>query len=102
MEFLMEFLIEFVGILADLVLEGGADAASNCRRPMWQRVLILALLALIVLVFAAVFALMTASGVMMLTEGRPIAGVLMLGLALGLVVLSLHKLRKILRTFSRK
>ncbi len=93
----MEFLIEFVGILADLVLEGGADAASNCRRPMWQRVLILAL---IVLVFAA--ALMTASGVMMLTEGRPIAGVLMLGLALGLVVLSLHKLRKILRTFSRK
>ncbi len=94
----MEFLIEFVGILADLVLEGGADAASNCRRPMWQRVL----LALIVLVFAAVFALMTASGVMMLTEGRPIAGVLMLGLALGLVVLSLHKLRKILRTFSRK
>lgn len=95
----MEFLIEFVGILADLVLEGGADAASNCRRPMWQRVLILAL---IVLVFAAVFALMTASGVMMLTDGRPIAGVLMLGLALGLVVLSLHKLRKILRTFSRK
>ena len=99
MEFLMEFLIEFVGILADLVLEGGADAASNCRRPMWQRVLILAL---IVLVVAAVFALMPASGVMMLTEGRPIAGVLMLGLALGLVVLSLHKLRKILRTFSRK
>lgn len=95
----MEFLIEFVGILADLVLEGGADAASNCRRPMWQRVLILAL---IVLVFAAAFALMTVSGVMMLTDGRPIAGVLMLGLALGLVVLSLHKLRKILRTFSRK
>ena len=57
----MDFLIEFVGeILGELVLEGGVSAASDHRRPKWQRVLILTLMALF---FAAVFALMAAGGI---------------------------------------
>ena len=96
----MDFLIEFVGeLLGELVLEGGVSAASDHRRPKWQRVLILTLMALF---FAAVFALMAAGGIIMLTEHRPIAGVLMLAIDLALVVLSVYSLRRILRTFSRR
>ena len=96
----MDFLIEFAGeILGELVLEGGVDAASDHRRPKWLRILILSLIALF---FAAVFVLMTAAGVIMLTGGRPIAGILMLALDVALIVLSIYKFRKILRTFSRK
>ena len=96
----MDFLIEFIGeLLGELVLESGADAASDHRRPKWQRVLILSLLALF---FAAVFVLMTAAGVIMLTGGRPIAGILTLALDFVLIALSVYSLRRILRTFSRR
>lgn len=89
----------FMEILGELVLEGGVSAASDHRRPKWLRVLILTLMALF---FAAVFALMAAGGIIMLKDGKPIAGVLMLALDLALVVLSVYSLRKILRTFSRR
>ena len=96
MEFLAEFLFELFG---EVMIDTSVDAASDHRRPRWQRVLILSLIALF---FAAVFILMTAAGVIMLTGGRPIAGILMLALDLALIILSIYKFRKILRTFSRK
>ena len=96
----MDFVAEiFMEILGEAIIEGGVDAASDHRRPKWQRVLILSL---IMLFFAAVFVLMTAAGVIMLTDGRPVAGVLMLALDLALIFFCLHKFRNILRTFSRK
>ena len=96
----MDFLIEFVGeILAELVLEGGLDAASDRRRPVWQRVLVLALLALF---FAAALGLMAWAGVLMVREGRIAAAVCLFILDLLLIVLAVCKIRKILRTFSRK
>ena len=96
MDFVAEILME---ILGEAIMEGGVDAASDHRRPKWQRVLILSL---VVLFFAAVFVLMTAAGVIMLAGGRPVAGILMLALDAVLIVFSICKFRKILRTFSRK
>ena len=96
----MDFLIEFVGeILAELVLEGGESAASDHRRPRWQRVLVLALLALF---FAAALGLITWAGVLMAQEGRIAAAVCMFALDMGLVFFCACKIRKILRTFSCK
>ena len=96
----MDFVAEiFMEIVWEAIIEGGVDAASDHRRPKWLRVLILSL---IVLFFAAVFVLMTAAGVIMLADGRAVAGVLMLALDLPLIVFSAYELRKILRTFSRK
>ena len=96
----MDFVAEiFMEILGEAIMEGGTAAASDRRRPKWQRVLILSLF---MLFFAAVFVLMTAAGVIMLTDGRPVAGVLMFILDLALIFFYVHKFRNILRTFSRK
>ena len=96
MDFIAEIVMEMLGTA---IIDGGVDAASDHRRPMWQRVLILSL---VVLFFTAVFVLMTAAGVIMLTGGRPVAGVLMFALDLALIFFCVHKFRNILRTFSRK
>jgi len=96
----MDFIVEILGeVLGEAILEGGVSAASDHRRPMWQRVLILALLALF---FAAVFALMAAGGIILITEDSSIAGIVLLALDLALIVFSFCKLRKLLRTFPRK
>ncbi len=96
----MDFVAEiFLEILGKAMIEGGMSAASDHRRPRWQRVLILSLM---MLFFAAVFALMTAAGIIMVTESRPLAGAAMLVLDLGLIVCCVYGLRKILCTFSRK
>ena len=96
MDFIAEIVMEMLGTA---IVEGGVDAASDHRRPQWQRVLILSL---VVLFFAAVFVLMTTAGVIMLTDGRPVASVLMFALDLALIFFYVHKFRKILRTFSHK
>jgi len=96
----MDFIVEFFGeLLGEALLEGGVSAATDHRRPRWQRVLVLSLLALF---FAAVFALIAAAGVIAVREGIPIAGILLFALDLALIVYSFCKLRKILRTFPRK
>ncbi len=92
--------MEILGeVLVEAILEGGVSAASDHRRPRWQRVLALSLLALF---FAAVFALIAAGGVIAVRKGIPIAGVFLFALDLALVVFSFRKLRKILRAFHRE
>ena len=86
-------------MLGTVLVEGGADAASDRRRPLWQRVLILSLLGLF---FAAVFGLMAWGGILMAREGRIAAAVCIFVLDFLLIALSVYKLCKILRAFSRK
>ncbi len=96
----MDFVVEILSeVLGEAILEGGVSAASDHRRPKWQRVLALSLL---VLLFAAVFAVMAAGGVFLVRDGSPIAGVVLFILALALIVFSFCALRKILRTFPHK
>ena len=96
MDAILEILMEMLGTA---IVEGGVSAASNRRRPIWQRVLVLTLIALF---FAAAFGLMAWAGVLMARQGRIAAAVCMFALDAGLVFFCACKVRKILRTFSRK
>ena len=96
MDAIVEILMEMLGTA---IVEGGESAASDRRRPVWQRALVLALLALF---FAAALGLMAWAGVLMAREGRIAAAVCMFALDAGLVFFCACKVRKILRTFSRK
>ena len=96
MDAIVEILMEMLGTA---IVEGGVSAASNRRRPIWQRVLVLTLIALF---FAAAFGLMAWAGVLMARQGRIAAAVCLFILDLLLIVLAVCKIRKILRAFSKK
>ena len=95
MDAILEILMEMLGAA---IVEGGADAASNRRRPMWQRVLVLAVLALFC---AGVFAVILLVGLGALPE-LPLISLFLFVLDAGWVFLCVRRPRKILRTFSRK
>ena len=57
MDFIAEIVMEMLGTA---IVEGGVDAASDHRRPKWQRVLILTMLALL---FTAVVAVLFLVGI---------------------------------------
>ena len=95
MDAILEILMEMLGTA---IVEGGADAASDRRRPVWQRVLVLALLALFC---AAVFAVILLVGVGALPD-LPVISLFLFALDAIWVFLCVRRFRKILRTFSRK
>ena len=95
MEFLAEILMEMLGTA---IVEGGADAASDRRRPAWQRVLFLTVLDLFC---AGVFAVLLLVGIYALPD-LPLISLFLFALDAVWVFLCVRRLRKILRTFSRK
>ena len=95
MELFAEFVLE---ILGELLIEGGAQAASSRRFPMWARVLILAVLGLL---FAAVFILILLVGICALQE-LPLLSLVLFVLDAAWFFSGFRKLRKIFRTFSRQ
>ena len=94
MELFAEFILE---ILGELLIEGGTQAASNRRLSTWARVLILAVLGLL---FAAVFVLILLVGVCALQE-IPLLSLVLFVLDAAWVLSGFRKFRKILRTFPR-
>ena len=95
MEFLAEFLFEFVG---GVFLENGIEAASDRRLPSWLRTLILTVTAL---VFTAV------SGIILLVGAAALRHTLWISLICfaldaGLIFLSVQKVRRALRARSRQ
>ena len=92
MELFADFVLE---ILGELLIEGGAQAASDHRRPMWARVLLLIVLGLL---FAAVFAILLLVGIAALQE-LPLLSIALLALDAVWFFLGFRKFRKILRTF---
>ncbi|MDE7004222.1 MAG: hypothetical protein K2P08_07290 [Oscillospiraceae bacterium] len=95
MDAILEILMEMLGTA---IVEGGGSAASDRRRPVWQRVLVLALLALFC---AAVFAVILLVGVGALPD-LPVISLFLFALDAIWVFLCVRRFRKILRTFSRK
>ena len=95
MDFLLEFFLELLG---EFAVEGGVSAASDHRRPKWQRVLVLAVLALFC---AAVFAVILLVGVYALPD-LPLISLFLFALDAVWVFLCVRRLGKILRTFPRK
>ena len=95
MEFLAEFLFELFG---EVIIDTGVDAASDRRRPKWLRVFILAVLGLLSTV---VFAVLLLVGIGALRE-LPLISLFLFALDAVWIFLSVRKLHKILRTFSRK
>ena len=95
MDFIAEILME---ILGETIMEGGESAASSHRLPRWAR--ILALVGLM-LFYAAVFGMILLAGIGALRE-LPWVSLLLFALDGLLVFMTVHKLRKILRTFPRK
>ena len=95
MEFLAEFLFELFG---EVIIDTGVDAASDHRRPKWLRVLILTVLGLLC---AVVFAVLLLVGIGAVRD-LPLISLFLFALDAVWVFLSVHKFRKILRTFSRK
>ena len=95
MELFAEFILE---ILGELLIEGGAQAASSRRLPMWKRVLILAVLGLL---FLAVFALILRAGIGIFPD-LPSLSLFLLALDAAWIFSGLRKFRKILRTFPRQ
>ena len=92
MELFAEFILE---ILGELLMEGGAQAASSRRLPIWARVLILAVLGLL---FLAVFAILLLVGIAAFQE-LPLLSLFLLALDAAWIFFGVRKLRKILRTF---
>ena len=92
MEFIAEFVVE---VLGELLIEGGAQAASSRRLPTWARVLILTVLGLL---FLAVFALILLVGIAALQE-LPLLSAVLFVLDAVWFVSGFRKFRKILRTF---
>ena len=95
MELFAEFVLEIVG---ELLLEGGAQAASSRRLPTWARVLILIGLGLL---FFAVFALILLVGIGMFRD-LPFLSLFLLVLDAAWIFFGIRKLYKILRTFPRQ
>lgn len=95
MEFFAEILMEMLGTA---IVEGGVSAASNRRRPAWQRLLVLAVLALFC---AAVFAVILLVGIGALPD-LPLISLFLFALDAIWVFLCVRRLRKILRALSRK
>ena len=94
----MELIAEIVvAVLGELLIEGGAQAASSRRLPGWARVLILIGLGLL---FFAVFALILLAGIGMFRD-LPLFSLFLLALDAAWIFFGVRKLRKILRTFSR-
>ena len=91
----MEVLVETVG---EVFLNYGVEASVDHRLPKWMRIFILAAAALI---FAAVFGIVLIIGVGALSH-TPWMSLLLFALDAGLVFLCACKVRKVLRTFSRK
>ena len=97
MEFIAEILME---ILGEAIMEGGETAASSRRLPRWARILALAGL---VLFYAALFTILTLVGIAALrNQGALWISLIVFALAGLLVFMVVHKLHKILRTFSKK
>ena len=95
MDFILETVVE---ILGELLIEGGAQAASSRRLPKWVRVLILAVLGLL---FLAVFAILLLVGIAARQE-LPLLSLVLLVLDAAWVFAGLRKFRKILRGFPRQ
>jgi len=95
MDAILEILME---VLGTAIVEGGVSAASNHRRPAWQRVLVLAVLALFC---AGVFAVLLLVGVGALPD-LPLISLFLFALDAVWVFLCVRRLRKILRTFSKQ
>ena len=95
MEFLAELLFELFG---EVIIDTGVDAASDHRRPKWLRVLILTVLGLLC---AVVFAVLLLVGIGAVRD-LPLISLFLFALDAVWVFLSIHKFRKILRTFSLK
>ena len=95
MEVIAEIVVE---ILGELLIGGGAQAASSRRLPTWARVLILAVLGLL---FFAVFAILLLVGIGMFQD-YPLLSLFLLALDAAWIFFGVRKLRKILRTFPRQ
>ena len=95
MEFLMEVLAETVG---EVFLNFGVEASVDHRLPKWLRVLILTAT---VIIFAAVFGIVLLVAIGALSH-TPLMSLLLFALDAGLVFFCACRVRKILRTFSRK
>ena len=95
MEFIAEIVVEALG---ELLIEGGAEAASDRRLPKWARVLILAVLGLL---FLAVFAILLLVGIAARQE-LPLLSLVLLVLDAAWFFAGLRKFRKILRAFPRQ
>ena len=95
MDAILEILMEMLGTA---IVEGGVSAASNRRRPVWHRVLILAVLGLF---FAAVFAVILLVGIGAARD-LPLISLFLFALDAAWVFLGVRRLRSILRTFSHE
>ena len=95
MDAIAEILMEMLGTA---IVEGGVSAASNRRRPKWQRILMLAVLCLF---FAAVFAVILLVGLGAVRD-LPLISLLLFALDAVWVFLGVRRLRKILHTFSKQ
>ena len=95
MELFAEFILE---VLGELLIEGGAQAASSRRVPGWARVLILIVLGLL---FFAVFAILLLVGIAARQE-LPLLSLVLFVLDAAWIVSGFRKFRKILRTFPRQ
>ena len=95
MDAILEIVMEMLGTA---IVEGGVSAASNRRRPRWQRVLVLAVLGLFC---AAVFAVILLAGIGALPD-LPVISVFLFALDAVWVFLCIRRFSKILRTFSCK
>ena len=95
MEFIAEFVVE---VLGELLIEGGAQAASSRRLPGWARMLILTGLGLL---FFAVFALILLVGICAIRE-LPLLSLVLFVLDAAWVFSGFRKFRKIMRTFFRQ
>lgn len=81
----MEFLFE---TLLELVLEGSFEASRSKIVPMPVRIILAALVVLLVLTAIGVMVL---AGVLMIRDGKPLAGAFMLALAALLLALGIWK-----------
>ena len=95
MEVIAEIVVE---ILGELLIGGGAQAASSRRLPMWARVLILTGLGLL---FSAVFVLILLVGICALQE-LPLLSLVLFVLDAAWFFSGFQKFRRILRTFPRQ
>ena len=95
MEFIAEIAVE---VLGELLIEGGVEAVSGRRLPLWARVLILAMLGLL---FSAVFAILLLVGIAALQE-LPLLSLVLFVLDAAWVFTGVRKFRKILRTIPRR
>ena len=95
MELIAESVVE---VLGELLIEGGAEAASSHRLPKLARVLILIGLGLL---FFAVFFLILLVGIAALQE-LPLLSIALFALDAVWIFLGFRKFLKILHTFSRQ